>query len=131
MLLGLLAKAEYAQQSFSSDCGPATHLVLPALESLHKAWHTRSTKEEYLGFWPALEAGIKKIASYYKKTADSDAYIMAMHMLILYLQVATSLRVIVLDPVQKVNHICKYWGLGVYDDAMEHAEALVRPRYHN
>jgi hypothetical protein len=40
LLLGLLAKAEYAQQSFSSDTGPATHLALPALESLHKAWHT-------------------------------------------------------------------------------------------
>ena len=31
-------------------------------------------KEEYLGFWPTLEAGIKKIASYYEKTTDSDAY---------------------------------------------------------
>jgi hypothetical protein len=40
MLLGLLAKSEYAQQSFSSDCGPAIHLALPAIESLHKAWHT-------------------------------------------------------------------------------------------
>ena len=112
MLLDLLAKAEYAQQSFYSDCGPATHLALLVLEPLHKAWHTRSMKEEYLGFRPALEAGIKKIASYYEKTADSDAYIMAMCMLTLYLQVATSLRVIVLNPVQKANHICKYLGGG-------------------
>ena len=80
MLLGLLAKAEYAQQSFLSDCGPATHLALPALESLHKTWHTRSTKSEYVDFRPALEAGIKKVADYYEKTADSDSYIMAMCM---------------------------------------------------
>lgn len=78
MLLGLLAKAEYAQQSFSSDCGPATHLALPALEALHKAWYTRSTKNEYIDFWPALEAGLQKVANYYEKTADSDAYFMAM-----------------------------------------------------
>ncbi|KAG8218244.1 hypothetical protein J3R82DRAFT_3844, partial [Butyriboletus roseoflavus] len=38
MLLRLLTKAEYMQQSFSSDCGPTTHLTLPALEALHKAW---------------------------------------------------------------------------------------------
>lgn len=82
MLLGLLAKAEYAQQSFSSDCGPATHLALPALESLHKAWHTRSTKADYIDFWPALEAGVAKISSYYEKTADSNAYIMAMRTLL-------------------------------------------------
>ena len=82
MLLGLLAKAEYAQQSFSSDCSLATHLALPALKSLHKAWHTWTTKVEYAGFQPALEAGINKIISYYEKTMDSDAYIMAMCMLL-------------------------------------------------
>lgn len=78
MLLSLLVKAEYAQQSFTSDNGPATHLALPALESLHKAWHTRSNKADYIDFWPALEAGVNKVTSYYEKTADSDAYIMAM-----------------------------------------------------
>jgi len=78
LLLSLLVKAEYVQQSFSSDCGPATHLVLLALESLHKAWYTQSTKAEYVDFWPALEAGTDKITSYYEKTADSDTYIMAM-----------------------------------------------------
>ena len=78
LLLGLLAKVEYTQQSFASDTGPATHLALPALESLHKAWHTQSMKAEYADFWSALEAGVNKIANYYEKTADSDAYIMAM-----------------------------------------------------
>ncbi|KAF8545776.1 hypothetical protein OG21DRAFT_1491932 [Imleria badia] len=113
MLLGLLAKAKYAQQSFSSDCGPATHLALPALEALHKVWHTRTMKVEYAGFRPTLEAGINKITSYYKKTADSNAYIMAM----------------LLDPVQKANHIHKYWGADVYEDAMKHAETLYKERY--
>ena len=83
LLLGLLGKAEYAQQSFSSDYGPAIHLALPALESLHKAWHIRSTKPEYIDFWSALEAGVNKITTYYKKTADCDAYIMAMRTFLL------------------------------------------------
>ena len=43
--------------------------------------------------------------------------------------VATDLQVIVLNPVQKANHICKYWGADVYEDAMKHAEALVRHHY--
>ena len=67
-----------AQQSFSSDCGPATHLALPALEALHKAWYTHSTKQEYIDFWPVLKVGLQKVANYYEKTADSDAYIMVM-----------------------------------------------------
>ncbi|KAG8220553.1 hypothetical protein J3R82DRAFT_3286, partial [Butyriboletus roseoflavus] len=77
-LLHLLAKAEYTQQSFTSNSGPATHLALPALKSLHKAWYTRSLKAEYLDIWPALEAGVNKVTNYYEKMADSDAYIMVM-----------------------------------------------------
>lgn len=77
-LLALLGKSEQAQQSFSSDRGPAVHLALPALEALHKAWHSRSLKRDYVDFWEGLEAGVKKIAGYYEKSAESDVYIMAM-----------------------------------------------------
>lgn len=31
----------------------------------------------------------------------------------------------VLDPVQKANHICRYWGEELYEDAMTHAEEMV------
>lgn len=78
ILLALLGKAEYAQQSFSLDCGPAIHLTLPTLESLHKAWDTQSTKTDYINFWSGLEAGVQKIAKYYEKTAASDVYILVM-----------------------------------------------------
>ena len=79
-LLALLEKSEQAQQSFSSDRGPAVHLALSALEALHKAWHSRSLKVDYVDFRVGLEAGVNKIAEYYEKSADSDVYIMAMRM---------------------------------------------------
>ena len=40
VLLALLCKAEEAQQALSSNCSPMIHLALPALEALHKAWHS-------------------------------------------------------------------------------------------
>jgi hypothetical protein len=54
------------------------HLALPALEALHKAWTVRATKPRYSRFAAALTAGTDKIAEYYEKTEDSDAFIMAM-----------------------------------------------------
>lgn len=124
-LLALLGKAEYAQQSFSLDCGPAIHLALPGLESLHKAWDTRSTKAEYIEFWPGLEAGVSKIAEYYQKTAGSDVYVLAMRRSIMLQcrDIITSFAV--LDPVQKANHIRKFWGHHMYDEVIQHAEELV------
>ncbi|KAF8433098.1 hypothetical protein L210DRAFT_960475 [Boletus edulis BED1] len=110
ILLALLGKAEQSQQSFSSDSGPVIHLALPALKSLHKVWHTHSNKTKYIDFWPALEAGVSKITEYYEKTADCDVYIMA---------------ILLLDPVQKANHIHRFWGHEMYDDTIKHAEELL------
>jgi hypothetical protein len=67
-----------AQQAFSSDQGSTLHLAIPALETLHKAWFSRSERTKYRYFAPALEAAVKKLDEYYEKTTDSPAYIMAM-----------------------------------------------------
>ncbi|KAF8638777.1 hypothetical protein AX14_010153, partial [Amanita brunnescens Koide BX004] len=107
-LLNLLGHAEKAQQAFSSDQGPTLHLALPALEALHKAWSTRVSRIQYLDFQDGLNAGIDKIVDYYQRSADSDAYIMAM----------------LLDPTQKIEHIRKYWGEALLKDALEHAEEM-------
>ena len=80
VLLALLCKVEEAQQAFSSDCSPTIHLALPALEALHKAWHSQTSKLDYIDFWTGLEASTAKIEEYYKRSADSDVYIMAMCM---------------------------------------------------
>ena len=77
-LLALLGKSEKAQQSFSSDSGPAIHLALPALEALHMAWDSRTTKPEYSDFWPVLEAGVNKINYYYDQMSINELYTIGM-----------------------------------------------------
>ena len=57
---------------------PSLHLAIPALEALHKAWKSRLTKPKYALFQVPLQTAVDKIAQYYEKTSDSDAYIMAM-----------------------------------------------------
>jgi hypothetical protein len=70
--------ADNAQQAFSTDQGPTLHLALPALEALWKAWSTRQGRDKYADFQSGLAAGVEKISGYYEKSADSDAYIIAM-----------------------------------------------------
>ena len=64
--------------SLWQDAGPSLHLALPALEALHKAWSAQLGKDKYFPFMAALKAAIAKIAEYYDKTAESDAFIPAM-----------------------------------------------------
>ncbi len=54
------------------------HLAIPALEALFKAWDSRRSREKYASFAEALSIGTAKIAEYYDKTGDSDAYIVSM-----------------------------------------------------
>ncbi|KAG1875394.1 hypothetical protein DFJ58DRAFT_721226 [Suillus subalutaceus] len=54
LFTSLLAHANKAQQSFSSDRGASLHLALPALEALHKAWLTHSKHPKYESFCQAL-----------------------------------------------------------------------------
>ncbi|KAF8336664.1 ribonuclease H-like domain-containing protein [Amanita rubescens] len=112
-LLSLLGHAEKAQQAFSSDQGPTLHLALPALEALHKAWSTRFSRTQYADFQDGLNAGIDKIIDYYDRSADSDAYIMAM----------------LLDPTLKIEHVRKYWGEELAKNALEHTEEMYKQRY--
>ncbi|KIL54468.1 hypothetical protein M378DRAFT_92486, partial [Amanita muscaria Koide BX008] len=112
LLLDLLSHADMAQHAFSTDQGPMLHLALPALEALWKAWSSRLHREKYSDFKAGLRAGINKVTDYYEKTADSDAYIMAM----------------LLDPSQKTEHIRKYWGDELLAEALMHAEDLERYR---
>ena len=45
---------------------------------LHASWRNKVEKAKYILFKEALEAAIQKINGYYKKTAESDAHILAM-----------------------------------------------------
>ncbi|KIK29637.1 hypothetical protein PISMIDRAFT_72797, partial [Pisolithus microcarpus 441] len=108
LLLSLLGYAEKAQHTFSTEQGPTLHAALPALVALHKAWSLHMDSIKYMDFTDALEAGLHKVSEYYEHTASSDAYIMAM----------------ILDPGQKLKHICMYWGEELVTQATQHAEEM-------
>ena len=48
------------------------------LEKLHAAWQKASVKARYSHFVQALEVGMVKLDTYYKRSAKSDTHIMAM-----------------------------------------------------
>ena len=73
-----LQHANDAQRAFSSSSTPTLHNALPTLEKLHAAWQKASVKDRYSRFVLALEVGMVKINTYYKRSAESDAHIMAM-----------------------------------------------------
>jgi hypothetical protein len=79
-----------AQQAFSTDLGSTLHLAIPALETLHKAWSSRTERVKYSCFAPALKAAAEKLDEYYEKTTDSPAYIMSMSKLLLFITDATN-----------------------------------------
>jgi hypothetical protein len=64
---------------FTSASTPTLHNTLPpTLEKLHAAWEKASHKDHYSHFVPALDAGKAKLDTYYQRSAQSDAHIMAM-----------------------------------------------------
>ncbi|KIK78669.1 hypothetical protein PAXRUDRAFT_108336, partial [Paxillus rubicundulus Ve08.2h10] len=116
LFASLLAHADMAQQSFSSDTGPSLHLALPALESLHKAWDSCSTQSKYEGFSLGLDAAVEKIGEYYEKSADSEAYTITNFIL-------------VLDPSLKVAHFKKHWGADLHAEVIQHAELIFKAHH--
>ncbi|THU82732.1 hypothetical protein K435DRAFT_690979, partial [Dendrothele bispora CBS 962.96] len=80
VLIDILTHADKAQQAFSSENEPTLHNAIPALEKLHSAWSVRMNRPKYTQFSDALNAGINKLATYYNKTSDSDAYVFSMCM---------------------------------------------------
>jgi len=70
--------ADKAQQAFLSVQTPTLFNAIPAIETLHAAWASQAKKIKYKSFKDALNAAMAKLNEYYKKTADSDAHILAM-----------------------------------------------------
>ena len=70
--------ADDAQQAFSSGSRPSLHYAIPAIETMYTASQNASLKPRYAPFVPALEAAMEKLNEYYKRTAESDAHIIAM-----------------------------------------------------
>jgi hypothetical protein len=70
--------ADSAQQAFSASSTPTLQYALPALKKLYSSWEKAITKPHYLSFIPAITAGMDKLNTYYQRSANSDAHIMAM-----------------------------------------------------
>ncbi|EPQ52013.1 hypothetical protein GLOTRDRAFT_27069, partial [Gloeophyllum trabeum ATCC 11539] len=111
--LELLQVPDLAQQSFSSDCFPALHIALPALEALHAVWSRCLTEAHYQPFHSALEKALDTVKEYYDLTADSDAYIIAM----------------VLDPLEKLSQIKQTWPEVLYAEVFVSAKRIFKERY--
>ncbi|KAF8879420.1 hypothetical protein CPB84DRAFT_1852094 [Gymnopilus junonius] len=74
----LLQDADEAQHAFSAATWPTLHNVLPAIEKLYTEWQKAYDKPCYALFKEALEVVMTKLDEYYKKTAISDAHVIAM-----------------------------------------------------
>jgi hypothetical protein len=72
--------ADKAQQAFSYSSIPTLSNAVPALEKLYATWEKQRDMPEAKPFKNALDAALKKVNEYYKKTSESDAHIMAMRM---------------------------------------------------
>jgi hypothetical protein len=98
---------------------PSLHKALPAIELLYAAWEKASKKPCYAPFQQALEAALDKLNGYYEKTADSDAHIIAMSAILLFVfHHAANPPFPALDPAKKFGHFKKHWDADVYDDVV-------------
>ena len=112
-----LQHADIAQQAFSAAERPTLHNALPAIEKMYSAWQKASEKPRYHIFKPALEAAMAKLDEYYKRTAESDAHIIAMGMFfkVIFL-IYPNNKDLVLDPRKKFKHFAKNWDTDLQDD---------------
>ncbi|KAF8802830.1 hypothetical protein BYT27DRAFT_7076347 [Phlegmacium glaucopus] len=108
-----IKEEEWQRQAFSSEGIPTLQTGLPALEALHKAWSSQSTRSKYSHFLPAIEAAAAKIEQYYNKTSTSYAYTFIM----------------ILDPDMKLTHFKKYWTSNLLKEVIRTAEEIFQTRY--
>lgn len=69
---------DIVQQAFLLNVETTLHLVVPALETLYKAWSSLARWLKHAHFELALDAAADKIDEYYEKTTKTPVYIMAM-----------------------------------------------------
>ena len=71
---------------------------------------------------------MEKLNGYYQRSAESDTHIMAMgNRPSLHVSHSLTFCVIVLDPLKKMSHFCKYWPSHLVSDI----EAVVQTRVRN
>ncbi|KAG2031016.1 ribonuclease H-like domain-containing protein [Suillus americanus] len=73
-MLILRQEPAMAQQSFSSAKHPTTWKTIPTLECLAIQWRSMADDLQYLPIADVIEAGLKNVDKYFKKTSQSDMY---------------------------------------------------------
>ena len=68
-------------QMCSSNRSPTLHQVIPVLETLCSRWERRLEDPEFDIFHDTIRLGLEKLNKYYKRLDNTDAYILAMHLL--------------------------------------------------
>ncbi|KAF9018327.1 hypothetical protein BDZ89DRAFT_960222, partial [Hymenopellis radicata] len=74
----ILADPHGIQQSWSSSETPTIYSVLPAYETLLRAWTIKRNDPKYTLYHSALDAGFEKFDKYYSKFDLKPSYILAM-----------------------------------------------------
>jgi hypothetical protein len=106
---------------------PTLQHALPALEKLYASWEKAASKPRYKSFALALTAGMEKLNSYYKRSAESDAHIMAMggYSFLIILPASADLCAAVLDPSKKMSYFHKHWPSHLVSDIEEAIQSRV------
>ena len=89
-------------------------------------------KEKYSYFENALDSAVEKIADYYDKTSDSDAFILSMCKFAIFF-IHPSLLIVdfclVLHPKMKMRYFAKYWPEELHASVRASAEKIVSFAY--
>jgi len=72
----------------------------------------------------AIDTRIQKVAEYYTRTACSDAYLVTMGVLNVFLFCYFN-SCLALNPEEKTAHFKRHWDASLQKDIMEHLEKIV------
>ena len=76
---------------------------------------------------PALEAAMEKLNKYYKRTAESDAHVIAMGLHFhIHLNIMLTQLYLALDPRKKFAHFKKNWNSTLQEEVKELVKKKVR-----
>ncbi|KAF7325529.1 putative AC transposase [Mycena kentingensis (nom. inval.)] len=112
-LIRVLQVADEVQQVCSAEEYPTLHLVIPALERMHRQWSKLQDNPDYSELVEPMQAAVNVAADYYDRTSRCDAYTWAM----------------ALDPENQFSYCKKNWSDDEYSALVEHTEDLFKQRY--
>ena len=125
LLIGLQEPAN-AQQSFSTSSHPTVWRTIPVLEFLQETWGDMATSSKFGSISPSIDAGLKNLSKWYRKTDDTSVYFVCLGTFIVaFVTTATYLDLVVLDPNVKAAYAKDRWATNFFKDGMKSLEKVV------